>query len=355
MKLNRLICLAALCLSVEATAQEFVYPVGVQSERPTVDRPNSNGYKITTGFREDGHTGVDLATGVEGGVVRAIGSGTVSYRCLGNCSGFGNALLIRHDVAGGPFYSVYTHLRDNSVLVSEGTTVSAGQQIAQVGNTGTGSRGPHLHFAVKTKNQLGCGYITAGACTSEWGQESIYEHPLDFVAARRASSSTLVTYAFTGQVTLVFDDGTPVFWASRGINVAIGSTFSGRLTYDYGTPRTSFDATEQFSVFDGALKSLELTLSGNPTRQLSAPGFIDVTAAYPNTMRLLGPTIVNGYNLYVGLALNSSQTWVSTSPPLPSQLPDLSFLDFSPDRDFRIFDYPSNIQIWGRLTSLIRQ
>ena len=184
----------ALLLSATSEAQEFVYPVGVPSAQPTIDRPNANGYKITTGFREDGHTGVDLANGSAGGVVSATGAGTVSLICVpvdSNklCYGFGNVVLVRHDVAGGPFFSLYAHLLDSSVLVTNGQQVSSGQPIAQVGSTGS-STANHLHFAVKRANQLGCGYIVKGKCTSELGQEALYVDPLAFIQAHLASSPT---------------------------------------------------------------------------------------------------------------------------------------------------------------------
>jgi murein DD-endopeptidase MepM/ murein hydrolase activator NlpD len=42
---------------------------------------------------------------------------------------------------------VFMHLRKDSILVAPGQHVSAGQQLAQVGNTGSSS-GPHLHFEI---------------------------------------------------------------------------------------------------------------------------------------------------------------------------------------------------------------
>ena len=42
---------------------------------------------------------------------------------------------------------VYMHLQQGSLLVGKGDRVTAGQRIANVGNTG-GSEGPHLHFEI---------------------------------------------------------------------------------------------------------------------------------------------------------------------------------------------------------------
>jgi murein DD-endopeptidase MepM/ murein hydrolase activator NlpD len=42
---------------------------------------------------------------------------------------------------------VFMHLRQGSMLVSKGDHVAAGQQLAQVGNTGR-SFGAHLHFEI---------------------------------------------------------------------------------------------------------------------------------------------------------------------------------------------------------------
>lgn len=85
------------------------------------------------------HYGVDIAAPIgtpiyapEGGVVLQAGP----------ASGFGLAVYLQH--ADGSI-TVYGHI--NSYSVAAGQQVSAGDQIAEVGNTGQ-STGPHLHFEV---------------------------------------------------------------------------------------------------------------------------------------------------------------------------------------------------------------
>ena len=59
-------------------------------------------------------------------------------------SGLGNFIVIQH--AGGE-YSCYDHLKTASVTVKEGDHVTAGQQIAEVGDTGD-TYLVHLHFQI---------------------------------------------------------------------------------------------------------------------------------------------------------------------------------------------------------------
>ena len=89
------------------------------------------------------HQGQDVAA-AEGTPLVAPKAGTIHWRAY-QAGGAGYYLVLDGD--GENFMYVFMHLRQGSLLVSKGDHVTAGQQIAQVGNTGS-SQGPHLHFEV---------------------------------------------------------------------------------------------------------------------------------------------------------------------------------------------------------------
>jgi murein DD-endopeptidase MepM/ murein hydrolase activator NlpD len=70
-------------------------------------------------------------------------------------SGAGHYVVMRSDTDAADY--VFMHMRERSVLVSEGQRVATGQQLGQVGSTGRSS-GPHLHFEIWT----GGGWQTGG-------------------------------------------------------------------------------------------------------------------------------------------------------------------------------------------------
>lgn len=84
--------------------------------------------------------GIAIA-GTAGQPVRAAAAGTVVYSGAG-LVGYGELIIIKHD---DEWLSAYGHNRRR--LVAEGATVSAGQQIAELGRTGT-SR-DMLHFEIR--------------------------------------------------------------------------------------------------------------------------------------------------------------------------------------------------------------
>lgn len=97
----------------------------------------------TFGYRDfDGafHKGLDLAAG-EGTPTYAAADGTVVI--AGWSDSAGNWVVINH---GNGLVTKYMH--HSAICVSAGQTVSKGQQIGYVGNTGN-SFGAHLHFQVE--------------------------------------------------------------------------------------------------------------------------------------------------------------------------------------------------------------
>lgn len=99
------------------------------------------------------HTGMDIgASGNSTDYVIASMKGTVystSNTCDNNgyyknpCGGgYGNYIVIEHT---GGIYSVYAHLKPDSIIVNTGDVVNQGQIIAEMGNSGS-STGKHLHI-----------------------------------------------------------------------------------------------------------------------------------------------------------------------------------------------------------------
>lgn len=100
--------------------------------------------RFTSGFGArwgSSHKGVDVA-GPIGTPIVAVADGVVSE--AGPASGFGQWVKLRHEDGTE---TVYGHV--NRYFVSEGDTVKAGEEIAEIGNKGQ-STGPHLHFEVHT-------------------------------------------------------------------------------------------------------------------------------------------------------------------------------------------------------------
>ena len=86
------------------------------------------------------HAGIDIAAGI-GTPIWASDTGTVRF--AGSMSGYGNYTCIQHT---NSLSTCYAH--QSRIGVSVGQSVSQGQVIGAVGNTGR-STGPHLHFEVR--------------------------------------------------------------------------------------------------------------------------------------------------------------------------------------------------------------
>jgi len=88
------------------------------------------------------HKGTDIGAPIGTPIVAAAG-GTVTVAQYGYSGGYGNYIIISH---GNGVQTVYAHC--NELKVAVGQTVSQGQLIATVGNTGR-STGPHLHIEIR--------------------------------------------------------------------------------------------------------------------------------------------------------------------------------------------------------------
>lgn len=88
------------------------------------------------------HLGVDIANSI-GTPVVAAADGVVSY--VGSMNGYGNVVMVTHSIEGQLFTTTYAHL--SGFNTSVGASVSKGQQIARLGNSGN-STGPHVHFEI---------------------------------------------------------------------------------------------------------------------------------------------------------------------------------------------------------------
>lgn len=90
-----------------------------------------------------GYNAVDFASAV-GTAIRAAAAGEVIVsKSSGWNGGYGQYIVVKHPNGS---QTLYAHLSANNVGV--GATVSAGQVIGAMGNTGK-STGPHLHFEVR--------------------------------------------------------------------------------------------------------------------------------------------------------------------------------------------------------------
>ncbi|MEO6774147.1 MAG: M23 family metallopeptidase [Kofleriaceae bacterium] len=107
----------------------------------------SSGY----GWRDDPirhtwkfHGGTDFPAH-SGTPVAVAGDGVVKF--AGRQRGYGNVVYVDH---GGGVITLYGHMR--KIETKKGATVTAGERIGQVGQTGRAT-GPHLHFEVRLDNR----------------------------------------------------------------------------------------------------------------------------------------------------------------------------------------------------------
>lgn len=128
-------------------------------------QPAASGKPISGLFgcvRNDGrrfHEGIDLPPvrrdrrGNALDPVYAVYPGTVAYisKVAGN-SGYGRYVVIEHDIADLPVYTLYAHMNTIDANLHEGQQVQGGTRLGVMGNTAGGYRIPlsqsHVHFEI---------------------------------------------------------------------------------------------------------------------------------------------------------------------------------------------------------------
>ncbi len=89
---------------------------------------------------DNNHFGIDIVN-EEGTSIFSIANGVVIYSDYSN--DYGNVIIIDHE---NGYYSHYYHNKENFVKRNE--RIDSGVLIAQLGNTGQQSTGPHLHLEI---------------------------------------------------------------------------------------------------------------------------------------------------------------------------------------------------------------
>jgi len=102
------------------------------------------GFRSCAGCSED-HKGIDLTPG-EGYPIEAVADGIVTL-AESDTDGLGVHVVIRHVIDGTVYSSLYAHMLVGSLTLRAGDSVTRGQVVGNVGDTGS-STGPHLHFGI---------------------------------------------------------------------------------------------------------------------------------------------------------------------------------------------------------------
>ena len=182
--MRTVVILLLVFLANQSQAQSLMWPI----PEPLHDRSYISNYVdliqgANNGFMDyecgsnhgyDGHQGIDIAAhdfrfSDQGVPIIATAAGTVTSVTRNQFDrnlwppyeGSGNGLWVQHDDG---LYSIYWHLRENSILVEVGERVEAGQFLGYIASSGS-SPIPHLHYQLNESSNLS-DYLPllAGAC-----------------------------------------------------------------------------------------------------------------------------------------------------------------------------------------------
>lgn len=139
--------------AAKRAAQQEQRKDSAPSPAPTHSEPSvsanfiwpANGY-VSSPFGKrfggsDFHPGIDIAAAGANNQISAAASGTVARSYLS--SSYGNVVFVSSYIDGQLYTTVYAHMSERAV--STGQSVTQGQRLGTMGNTGH-STGQHLHF-----------------------------------------------------------------------------------------------------------------------------------------------------------------------------------------------------------------
>jgi murein DD-endopeptidase MepM/ murein hydrolase activator NlpD len=219
------------------------------------------------------HAGRDYCAD-EGTSVYSAGLGLVVFAQQGDNNGFGNTVIIRHELdrqngSSNYIYTQYSHL--HSITAPEGSWVAPGQEIGTVGMTGTGSHQiNHLHFEVKVFPVLEAPDPNHLSTTKEYGYtledpaEMGYLNPDGFLSNPRWRSIHVHAADATPGSGNLYVAGE--FGSSGQLVVQWGAGSSGTLGNAHWMP-----ARIDFDLFNAGQGGLGLAASDLPVSLLISP------------------------------------------------------------------------------------
>ncbi len=142
------------------------------------DEHNGSDFLLEGDWDQMDNGSAHIVAGAEG-VVVATDDGHYD-RCHGDVNtfesscdghdGLANYVVLEHDTAHGPVYSLYWHLMKDSVAVAVGDEVACGDTLGLVGSSGNSSQ-PHLHFEVEHDNHRVDPYAGLYSQSDSWWVE----------------------------------------------------------------------------------------------------------------------------------------------------------------------------------------
>lgn len=201
-------------------------------------------WRYNTRYQFNRHTGVDFGA-ASGTPLRAPIKGTVVGAGYGvGGSSYGNTVVIRMDDG---YYMRFAHM--NSIGVSKGQRVRAGQFVGKVGNSGTNSSGSHLHLEVMKPSSGG-----------RYGRDS-FVNPVEYLNGKKTQSTIRGGGTTGGGGTGGEGDAQTVDqgWTGAGGNTTINNTTT---TGDFGgIEMAKFSKKDMYAMLEAKFGSIDTLLA----------------------------------------------------------------------------------------------